>query len=155
MLSSSVQKITDLDEFRNAVGLIYTPTQLYKPYMYGTSKSCVQISRMRMGLSGLNAHRKSYHFIEYSTCDKCNARQEDSKHFLLECPAYAAHRMEMIGLLTDLVPDKTLSLRSVSTRKKLCKTLLFGTNVPEKDYKIFDVVADFINKTQRFIYVLP
>ena len=49
MLSSSVQMMTDLLEFRNAVGLIYRHAQLYKPYMYGTSKNYVQISTMCMG----------------------------------------------------------------------------------------------------------
>jgi len=149
-----IRNMTELENFRNSVTHLYTPAVLYMPYLHGNSKSYIQISRMRMGLSGLNAHRKSYHFIDHCTCDKCNARQEDCKHYLLECPAYAAHRLEMIALLTDLIPhdqESILNLRIVKNRKNLCKILIFGLGNPEKDKNIFDVVANFIQQSQRFL----
>ena len=38
-------------------------------------------ARIRMGLSGLNQHRKKYHFIHHSNCAFCNDRVEDAIHF--------------------------------------------------------------------------
>ena len=43
-----------------------------------------------MGLSGPNAHRRKYNFITESKCPKCNYKNEDVPHYLLQYPAHAA-----------------------------------------------------------------
>ena len=58
-----------------------------------------------MGVSGLNEHLKHYHFIDNSTCLKCQAKIEDPIHYLLQCPAYAAQSAELIASLLQLVPE--------------------------------------------------
>ena len=57
--------------FKKAIKQIYMPNSLYKPHLWGYTKEMINLSLMRMGLSGLNAHRKRYHFIDNSTCLKC------------------------------------------------------------------------------------
>ena len=61
------------------------PNSLYKPHLWGYTKEMINLSWMRMGLSGLNAHQKHYHFIDNSTCLKCHAKKEDPMHYLLQC----------------------------------------------------------------------
>ena len=50
----------------------------------------------------------------------CHARKEDSVHYLLVCPAYAANRMEMITLVTDVIPHgqmRSLNLKTAEDKK--------------------------------------
>lgn len=49
--------------------------KLYLPYLEPSNKGMLFLSRIRMGLSGLNFHRKKYHFITESTCLKCYAKK--------------------------------------------------------------------------------
>ena len=104
-----------------------------------------------MGLSGLNAHRKKYHFTDSSTCHKCQAKREDSLHFILTCPSYAAPRSEMITSVSQFLPQvPRLVLRSSGRDKgELVRLLLNGTGDKETDSKIFTSIAKFIKDTYR------
>jgi len=109
---------------------------------------------MRMGLSGLNAHRKRYHFIENSNCPNCRSRVEDPVHFLLECPAYAAHRVDMMADLQNIIPNQRDLLRALASktkRKELNKILLTGTMIEIIDIKIFETVSVYVQSTQRLL----
>jgi len=153
-LDIQIRQIADLDGFRKAISLIFTPGILYKPYIAGNDKGFIQISRMRMGLSGLNAHRKRYHFIENSNCPNCRSRIEDSVHFLLECPAYAALRVDMMADLQNIIPsqrDTLLNLGNKAKRKELTKILLTGTMIETIDTKIFETVSVYVQSTQRLL----
>ena len=153
-LDTSTKNIYELLQFRNVISKKYTPASLYHPYITGNTKNHIHISRMRMGLSGLNSQRKHYNFINYNTCDHCNTRIEDCKHYLLECPTFAAQRQEMIVRLTNIFPHEqnfVLDLRSATNRKRLCNTLIYGTGNSENDKLLFDVVAKFILQSKRFL----
>ena len=153
-LSLDIRQIADLDEYRKAISKIYTPGELYKPFLFGTDKGYIHLSRIRMGLSGLNAHRKRYHFIEHSNCPNCNSRLEDAKHFLFECPAYAAPRAEMITRLQAIIPqhnDKLNHLEIHANRKVLEKILVSGTMLVDIDKILFHSVSIFISKTKRLL----
>ena len=58
--------------------------------------NAIYLYRLRMGLSGLNMHRSSYHFIDSPLCSACNDN-EDTLHFVVVCQRYAAQR----GILLD------------------------------------------------------
>ena len=150
-LSQTLQTVKEIETFRTALKKIFTPDLLYKPYLYGHSKECVHLSRLRMGLSGLNSHRKTYHFIEYSTCPNCQHRNENTTHYLLQCPAYAAQRAEMIASLSHIFPNIQQHLDTIPKRKQLSNTLLYGTQNEVHDIKTFTIVAKFIEKTERFV----
>ena len=102
-----------------------------------------------MGLSGLNAHRKKYHFIQFGTCPNCNHRSEDPVHYFFKCPLYAAQRAEMITSLRQCIPD--IDRYIGRSEKNLTSIILNGTGVEEVDIKIFDIVAVFIRESNRFI----
>ncbi len=73
-------------------------------------------------------------------------------HYLLECPAYAAHRAEMIDGLLSILPDIQRQLPAVSRRARvdLSNTLIYGTGKDEIDYKLFECTAKFIKESNRF-----
>ncbi len=89
-----------------------------------------------MGLSGLNSHRKSYHFIQNSTCPNCNAKKEDTAHYLFQCPSYAAHRGEMVAGLSVILPthsNKLNNIHKASAGKELMNIVLYGRNFQDCD----------------------
>ena len=57
-------------------------------YSFGLGRAPVHLARLRMGLSGLNQHRHSYHYIPRPSCDSCGHRIEDIIHLFLHCPTY-------------------------------------------------------------------
>ena len=132
---------------------IFCPNKLYRPHLTGHTKGFVHLARLRVGLSGLNAHRKSYHFINFNNCPNCGQRNEDNANFLLKCPAYAAPRAEMITKVSGLVPTILGWYNSLTKANSnlLVNILLKGTlNIPAIDNHIFNYVSDFIMKTRRF-----
>ena len=131
---------------------IYTPDVLYKPHLWGYAKEFIYLARLRMGLSGLNAHRKQYHFIDNSSCPKYNFKIENTPHYLLLCTSYAAHRAEMFQSLSQLLPNFQQEAHSQSRniQKSLTEKLVFGTLKPNVDKKVFEAVANFIKNTDRF-----
>ena len=101
---------------------------------------------MRMGLSGLNAHRKKYNFIADGHCMYCNYRCENLEHFLLYCPNFAAHRQVMLDDMNARIPQvaqpitQYAQLNNKKYGKELCNILIFGTRNENFDKIIFQIV---------------
>ena len=106
-----------------------------------------------MGLSGLNSHRKRYHFINYSTCPRCQFRNEDALHYLLQCQAYAVQRADMVTSLLLLLPHTENLFQSMlgKDRKVLVNIMLNGIKDENIDIEIFKIVSKFIQESQRFL----
>ena len=152
-LDNRTQNISDLENFRIALLSKFSPEKPYKPYLLGYDKEYVYLARLRMGLSGLNAHRRRYHFIENGRCPNCLFKIEDTLHFVLHCPSYAAHRAEMLDHLSPVFPaiknDAQSRLRKV--QKNVLKNLIFGMGNESVDRKIFEHVAQYVKNTKRFM----
>lgn len=152
-LNDSIKTIADIDEFKSVIKKLYTPELLYKPHLQGNSSEYIHLSRIRMGLSGLNAHRKKYHFIDFSSCPNCPAKREDQTHYLLQCPAYAASRAELFANLSVLLPKVQQLSQSTLGRdlRELTTILISGTGNQETDPEIFKLTTEYIKNTGRFL----
>ena len=126
--------------------------------LYNTllGEGSIHHARIRMGLSGLNAQRKKYHFVTYNHCPLCGTRPEDSIHFLLRCPNLAIARNVLIGAISPIVVSKLPSLdlnpTSKSSYQKLNDLLLHGSDLLNRNENItiFNLVQQFITETKRF-----
>ena len=87
-LSADLKSIATVDTFKLHLKRIYGKLECYKPYLSNPSIGHIHLSRIRMGLSGLNAQRHKFHLIDFKSCEHCGARSENDSHFLLSCPAY-------------------------------------------------------------------
>ena len=162
-IPSAINALNDAKpNFRQATSMAKLKTELknshnvklYLPYLEPSNKGMLLLSRIRMGLSGLNFHRKKYHFITDSPCLQCNARKEDPMHYLLFCPAYRVARVELLRGLRREVPETIQYMHYVNTRvnaKKNLSLLTVGTQNSDVDVKIFSIVSTFIQTTQRFM----
>lgn len=132
--------------------------ELHPWFDLGAGKGAVNHARLRMGLSGLNAHRKKYNFIPDNTCPKCGIKPEDETHYLVKCPAYAIHRAVLLGTVIDIVencPDLNVSIppRNKLETVNLATLLLKGSSVLsfEKNTDLFKAVQSYIVESNRFI----
>ena len=111
--------------------------------------------RIRLGLSALNAQRRKYNFINYSTCPFCQADHEDEIHFFILCTQYAVQRQLMLVQLTQLIPhlyEIVNNLHVHKSRKKLVDIILKGTGQEITDVQLFEIVANFISASKRFLH---
>ena len=152
-LPKEIRTSQTVDTFKTKLSTHLKFRQTYKPYLFCPNRNYVQICRMRMGLSALNAHRRKYHFIENSNCPHCPLMKEDTVHYLFKCHRYTAARITMLNSASDILPDtyqQLLELNNNNKASELGKILLFGTQNIELDLEIFKIVAQYVEKTGRF-----
>ena len=104
------------------------------------------LSRLRMGLSPLNHHRRAYNFIADPTCPACNSYPETTFHYFLKCPAYRLARIDFFNALEhDLGIDTQNST-------KLLEVILYGKHIsPNLHTPLYILVCKFMTETTRFI----
>ena len=146
-LPEKVKVIECVRTFKQAVVQLY---DLIKPPSYyglGFKTDNVLHARLRMGLSGLNAH---LFMINSSQVDSpyccCGPIPENIRHYLFTCPKYSAQREEMeISLENVLMGYNTLSVNDK------INVLLHGHSLDKNSGLIVAAcVQKFIRNTKRF-----
>ena len=143
----------DGEQFKTKLALSYNE-HLNTVFLMGNDKAALNHSRIRMGLSALNAQRHSYNFIPSGICHKCNAKSEDTVHYFLVCPSYTAQRTQLLQDLLLAMPEIFGPLVNFSTSKAstdaLMNFLMFGTNNEPTDKIVFTFVQNYIRDGKRF-----
>lgn len=120
-------------------------TKLYSTSFGPSSKYHTQI---RLGLSKLKFHLFTHNIIPDPACENCQTNtKETTMHYMLECPAFAAHREEMFRGLRVLLPPTV-----INSNTKLLQILIHGmpTAPLNLNKSIFLSVHDFIANSLRF-----
>ena len=107
------------------------------------------IFQLRVGLSPLYSHKMEHNFMDtrVDTC-LCKIGPETTSHFLLECPLFSTHRLELLQLVHSILFLNDLDENNVN----LVHTLLYGhekISVME-NMTILEAVIEFIRKSGRF-----
>ena len=155
-LPENVRLSDNLDAYKLKISRIYKSDTHYPPHLCGKTRDHIYLCRIRLGLSGLNAHRKKYNFINFSNCPNCQAEHEDEKHFFLFCTQYAAPRQMMIAQLLPLVPEinhNVTNLHASKSQKEMLNTIINGSGDQNTDIQIFNIVSNFIKLSEHFTYV--
>jgi hypothetical protein len=106
------------------------------------------ITQMRLGLSKLKMHLFTFNIVSEPYCQNCqNHVNETVFHYLLECPAFAAQRLELLRDLRGL-----LSPANLINQTLLSHTLLHGDELMSFDQNksILSAVHKFIENSKRF-----
>ena len=130
-----------------------TMTPSPSPWFYtGTRYVNILHTRMRLNNPALNTYLFRTGRSPTSSCE-CGSRSETIKHYLLECPLYAAHRDRLLADIRDLLapgihPNMLIDLDS----NHLLNLLLHGTADLEINDNIcvFNAVHYYILSTGRF-----
>ena len=142
--------ILELGEFKKELKVSLKPSK-YKHYSYGSKLGNKLITRLRVGRPFLHSHSYAVGKAMSPECS-CHARQETTRHYLLQCFLYTVERQNLLDLVSHHVPNfKQLPLY------KQENILLFGQPGKEEDVKdinisLTKIVQNFILQTKRFKY---
>ena len=144
---------TSIQSFKDSIKKA-TGYRVNKLYHHDSSKAAISQTRMRLGLSGLSAHRHHYKHIDNPKCPTCGAKTENPTHFFLLCPTFAAHRPTLITESCDIFQKYgvIIDFRERRFREYFILTLLNGSpSMTLRDNKsIFTLVQSFIHHSHRF-----
>ena len=109
----------------------------------------ISITRLHLGRSDINIHKLSIGQIDKPDC-LCHAKEESSKHYLIDCFIFSSERQTLFFLVGHYIPN--FSRLSKAAKYKI---LLFGLETDDSDfdylnYIITIAVQNFIIKTKRF-----
>ena len=141
-------KCKGLVDFKLELKLSIKPSAV-KHYAKGSKEGNIFPTRLRLGRSDLNLHKFSIGQIDRPEC-LCHAKEESTRHYLIDCFLFSAERQTLFSLVEHYIPN---FLRLSKTAK--CKILLFGleTDDPDFDYLNFIItisVQNYILQTKRF-----
>ena len=147
LLPSALRSITSHSEFSRQVWRQFGAPEPPLFYSYGTKVGNINHTRLRIGLSTLNAHLfQICHPSVASPSCSCGHPTEDTIHYVLWCPLHNIHRSVLLNEMNTLLPG----FEHLSARNKL-NTLLFCKNVPKDRWTtVADLFQTYIAKTQRF-----
>ena len=104
--------------------------------------------QLRVGLSFLRYHKKQHGFLD-TPSDVCLCKQgiEDTSHFILSCPFYAAHRAALVSDVNDILLKNDQSLNG-----NLFELYLYGhPEINDSDNReILKCTIKYIHSTNRF-----
>ena len=142
LLTNDTVNLPTLPQFK-----AYSKNKVPKPKLY--SKLCIGkpgawLTRIRMGLSALNAQRFTYNFIDSPICEQCNQSAETPQHYFLACQSYVAARQT---LLDTLRLDHNIN---IFDQQHLLNTILNGTSNTIINTGLYNAVCEYMTTTNRF-----
>ena len=151
--SIDIRRALSLQSLKAKLSDLYGSSS-YHLYLSEDGNGAVQHSRIRMGLSGLNGHRKKYNFIVNGSCPSCHSKSEDPIHYFLDCPSYVAQRQQLMHGLSQNVPNTVQpyiqDVNKIKNKKKFTEILIYGRSNLDVDYEVFKYVRIYIDETKRF-----
>ena len=125
LLPSALRSTTSRADFARQVWQRLGAPEPPPSHSYGTKLTNTHHTRLRVGLSTLNAHL--FQICQPNTTSpscRCGHHNEDTSHYTLWCPLYHNHRLTLFNDVHTLLPN----FKHLSPRDKL-DTLLFCKNV--------------------------
>jgi hypothetical protein len=152
-LPLNTREIPTINSFKDTLKKATNPKP-NKLYHHSNSPEAINHTRMRLGLSGLSAHRYEYKHIDDPKCLICNARTESPLHYFILCPAYQDPRQIFLREVCDVLIRNNLEVDflNIHFRNYLVDICLKGD--PNLDFpsnqEIFAITQKFIKDSHRF-----
>jgi hypothetical protein len=103
----------------------------------------IWLTRLRLGLSALNAHRFKYNLIPSPNCNHCQTSSETTKHYFFACQAYQRAQQRLMAGLRLLGFD-------TQNKTQLLKYIIHGTRNKQKNTILITLVHEFMANSGRF-----
>ena len=147
LLPSALRSTTSHTDFARQVWQRFGAPEPPTSYSYGTKLNNIHHTRLRVGLTTLNAHLFQLCLPDTkSPSCRCGYHSEDTSHYTLWCPLYHSHRLTLFKEIHTILPN----FKHLSPSDKL-DTLLFCKNVDKnKQLHITHLFQTYIARTQRF-----
>lgn len=146
-LDDSIKDANTFESFKSRLKRL-NPFSRNKLYFHFDNPQNVNHTRMRLGLSGLNAHLNKIGIHQDGLCTYCN-EEENVTHYFLKCRMYNVHRQELVEELHDVFNESNIEIKDDN---HLIYMILFGSNLLQfdKNVNIFSIVQQYIKNTGRF-----
>ena len=102
------------------------------------------LTRLRLELSGLNAHRFKYNLTNTPICHLCHLAPEDNLHYFYNCPVHILPRQHFMNLL-----QSELDL-DITNKQNTLKTILYGNINHNLHSSLLLFIYQYIKFTGRF-----
>ena len=147
LLPSALRDITSRTGFARQVWLRFGVPEPPPLHSYGTKTGNTLHTRLRIGLSKLNAHLfRICHNNTPSPACICGYHSENTIHYILLCPLHNNHRLVLFNDIKTVIPE----FDYLSAQNKL-DALLLGKNVNKAQQVIIArLFQTFIAHTRRF-----
>jgi hypothetical protein len=145
-LDPQIKNCSTLSSFKSKIK--YSPNPMTKLYSLFYGFNGKYLTQMRLGLSKLKMHLFTYNIVPEPYCQNCPQRSNETAcHYLLECPAFAAHRLELLRDLRGLLLPATLNNHIL-----LNHILLHGDETMSfvNNRSMFTAVLTYIENSGRF-----
>ena len=141
-LPVNVHNATSINIFKSKV----RGQNSFNPYhMSCSGKYGSWLTRLRLGLSALNAHRFLFNFIDSPICPYCYQGDETTTHYLFNCQSHVIARNIMFNRLGDELGIDTLN------QEMLLKTILEGEAINKRNFNsLLNIIYEFMKQTKRF-----
>jgi hypothetical protein len=152
-LNANIKGSTSIDSFKYHLKK-HRGRKKNKLFSKFNGAKAVNHSRMRMGLSGLQAQRHDYNHVPSPKCNYCGARKEDAMHFFLQCRTFVNMRATLMDKVLNLYRSCNIiwDLSRTIVQKQLVSCLLSGDpRLNEREnVKLFNLVQHYICSSKRF-----
>ena len=143
-LSEEIRSKTRTQSFKKEMLKTQTVEKPPKYYSLGSKIGNCLLTRLRVGMSKLNAHSFTMQATESPSCH-CGSKLENVRHYFLHCPLYMQQRQLLYTSITHAICHDFVS-KPDSDKLTL---ILHGTdNGNEKT--LADIVQNYILSTKRF-----
>ena len=152
-LDNPLRQAVSIDSFKEKLKhLIGFKTN--KLFHHDSSKAAINLTRIRLGLSGLSSQRHDYNHIDTPVCPTCGAKSEDPLHFFLLCPTFEGPRPTLLHGICEILfrNNFDVDFRKRTFRKFLMETMLRGSILLSEsgNLQIMKCSESFIRASQRF-----
>ena len=147
LLPSALRRTTSHSDFARQVWQRFGAPEPPLFHSFGTKAGNTNHTRLRIGLSTLNAHLfKVCHPNTPSPSCICGHLSEDTVHYVLWCPVHQIYRSKLINGVKTILPG----FENFPVHDKL-NIILYGKHLAkDKQLKIAYLFQTYIVKTQRF-----
>ena len=121
-------------------------------YQSGMGHAFINLSRIRMGLSGLKSQLYEHGIIPNNYCINCPNTPETPIHYFIECPRFAVQRELYFRELRHTYPnlmDNPFDDRQI---QRLVNIIIYGDDEvnSNQNQSIQNATTSFIMSTKRF-----
>jgi hypothetical protein len=152
-LSNNLRQAVSLDVFKDLLKKS-TGFQINKLFHHDSNKAAINLTRIRLGLSGLSSQRHDYKHIDNPKCPTCGAKSEDPLHFFLLCPTYEGPRPPLLHGICNILFKNNIEVdfKKRTFRNFLIDMMLRGSILlSESDSReIMKCSEIFIQQSHRF-----
>ena len=151
ILHTRLKDIKEISRFKVEMKSYFYISKPNKLLFFGNEPASIHHSRMRLGISHINAQLFHYIKVVNPDCPHCPNIPENLEHFFLICPHHIQQRNAMLQRLHTLQNANDIEITSLPSKLKI---KLFLQGDPKLNFTlnsaIFIEVQRFIESTKRF-----